>query len=106
MDYIDKIFARLDIQHIREFLLYGMECAQITPKSYQQRLDEAWEPVNAIIKNKFPCEKEQEEIIIELSRLTTVTQDVFVEIGMQCGAALTTQFTPKTDVYFEKAHPE
>ena len=91
MDYIDKIFARLDIQQIREFLLSGGECAEISPKAYQERLDEAWEPVNAMIKSKFPCEEEQEKITAELSRHAAVTQDVFMEIGLQCGAVVAAQ---------------
>ena len=88
MNYIDEIFERADIQHIREFLLSGMECIQTSPKSYQQRLNEAWEPVDAVIKSKFPDEKEQEKIFNEITRHAAATQDVYTEIGLQCGAIL------------------
>ena len=45
MDYIEKLFSRLNLQHIREFLLYGTEAVEITEQSYRERLDTSQQPV-------------------------------------------------------------
>ena len=35
MSYIDEIFRRANLQHIREFLLHGVEERKISTKSYK-----------------------------------------------------------------------
>lgn len=41
MDYVDQIFDRANIQHIREFLLHGVEYDNISSESYSERLMKA-----------------------------------------------------------------
>ena len=41
MNYIAEIFNRLDLQQIREFLLHGVVCCEVSGQTYQQRLREA-----------------------------------------------------------------
>ena len=88
MDYITEIFDRLDLQQIREFLLHGVECAQVSGESYKQRLETAGNPVFETIKNKFPDMNESDKISGDVHYYTSITQDVYMEIGMQCGAIL------------------
>lgn len=91
MSYISDIFDRLDLQNIREFILHGVECIQIEDKPYEQRLEAARKPAIEAIKCKFPEMNEYEKITNEIYSYATVTQDVYMEIGMQCGAILALQ---------------
>lgn len=40
MNYTSEVLDRVKIQHIREFLLHGMPCWEISDKSYEDRIDE------------------------------------------------------------------
>ncbi|WP_154666521.1 hypothetical protein [Anaeromassilibacillus senegalensis] len=67
MDYIEKLFSRLNLQHIREFLLYGTEAVKITEQSYRERLDTSQQPVFEIIQKAYPGELESPEVDLFLS---------------------------------------
>ena len=68
-----------------------MEHVEANQKAYRLRLDEAWGPVAEMIRSKIPCEEESQKLIDEISYYAAMTQDVYMEIGLQCGAALTMQ---------------
>lgn len=91
MSYISEIFDRAHIQHIREFLLHGVECVEISDKSYKQRLDDASIPVRNMVHKIFPDENEYEEFMAPIYSYASVTQDVYMEIGLQCGMILINQ---------------
>ena len=91
MNYIDDIFERLSIQNLREFLLHGVEERHVSGKSYKARIDEAEKPAIAFIRGKFPDGDEYEKITNKVFGYTTALQDVYMEIGMQCGAVLAAQ---------------
>ena len=91
MSYIDEIFARLHIQHIREFLLHGVECVEISDKTYKQRIDETEKPMIRFIQDKFPDAVKCEEITEKVYDYGGACEEVYMEIGMQCGAVLATQ---------------
>ena len=88
MSYITEIFERLDLQQIREFLLHGVECLQISEKSYKQRLEAAGKPAFKMIDEKFSNGDERDKVASDVHHYASVTQDVYMEIGMQCGAIL------------------
>ena len=91
MSYIDDIFARLNIQQLREFLLHGVECAEVSPRNYKQRLDEAWKPALELIKQRFPEMEEYEQITNKVQIYAAATEEVSMEIGLKCGAILAAQ---------------
>ena len=91
MSYIDEIFKRTDIQHIREFLLRGVECVEINPQSYKQRLEEAWDVTNNTIKKKLSEVDDYEKFLDEVYDYIVEVEDVYMEIGLRCGAILTAQ---------------
>ena len=88
MSYITEIFDRLDLQNIRAFLLQGVDCAEISNQNYKERLDDAENPVLEMIEKKFPDMDENEKLSGDVLYYATVTQNVYMEIGMQCGAIL------------------
>ena len=91
MSYISEIFDRVHIQHIREFLLHGVECANISEKSYKQRIEDSRKTAIEIIQAKFPDMDEYEPIIGEVDNYVSEVEDVYMEIGLQCGAMLAMQ---------------
>ena len=92
MDFIDQFFARLNLQQIQSFLLSGEERTDISHKDYKSRLDEAWKSLAAVLKQKFPEKEEYEQIACEANAYAGATGDVYMEIGLKCGAALALQF--------------
>lgn len=96
MSYISEIFNRLDVQHIREFLLHGVECAEIDTRTYQQRLDESLKPAIEIIRQRFPDMTEYEKITNKIYCYAGACEDVYMEIGIQCGFTLAMQMMANT----------
>ena len=88
MSYITEIFERLDLQQIREFLLNGVECITISPQSYKRRLERSANPVFEMIQVKFPAEEENEKVTNFIHNYISETKNVYMEIGIQCGAIL------------------
>ena len=103
MSYIDEIFERTDIQHIREFLLHGVECNEVDPKTYKQRIDEPQKELIAIVQAKFPEMDKKEAITTHIYKYASAIEDVYMEIGMQCGAVLLSQLLENGK---NKKHPQ
>ncbi len=91
MSYITEIFERLDLQHIREFLLHGSECVEISDKPYKQRIDDALKPATAMLQSKFPDMAEYDKVTEHICHYASTLEDVYMEIGMHCGATLATK---------------
>ena len=96
MSYINDIFERLNLQQIREFLLHGVECCEVSGQTYQQRLREAEKPISEMMEKQFPDKEENDKVSYKIYHYASVMQDVYMEIGMQCGVILAMQlFTQK-----------
>lgn len=93
MDYIEKLFSRLNLQHIREFLLYGTEAVEITEQN-RERLDTSQQPVLEMIQKAYPGELESSEVDLFYQALSAA-QEVYLEIGIRAGAILTAQLLGK-----------
>ena len=91
MSYITEIFDRADLQQIREFLINGVECVEVSAKSYKQRISETEKPAIEMIMAKFPEESEHLKITGEVYAYASAMQEVYMEIGLRCGAVLTAQ---------------
>lgn len=91
MSYISELFARVNIQQIRAFILYGTECS-VTDKNYEQRIKEVQKETNSIINEKFPDFAECDNISKTINLYAAETESVYMEIGMQCGFMLAMQF--------------
>lgn len=91
MNYTFEIFNRLNIQHIREFLLHGVECFDISDKSYEDRIEELEKAVIKRVESEFPDRKESEVVISEIYNYASAVESVYMEIGMKCGAVIAIQ---------------
>jgi len=90
MNYED-IFARLNLQQLRNFLLYGVECLDPATGDYNQRIENAWQAVDESLKRSIPDADEYEKMANRIHGYATVAQESYMEIGMQCGAILAAQ---------------
>ncbi len=80
-------------------MLHGVEEVNISAKSFKERIDEAQNPAIEIIRNRFPNEGERIIVTDKVYAYVGACQDVYMEIGMQCGAALAMQmFGPESMV--------
>jgi len=98
MNYTSEIFNRVNLQHIREFLLHGAECLEVSDKSYEERIAVLHDKFIKRIETGFPDVREYEAVVSEVYSYATAVEEVYMEIGIQCGVALAIQFLGKTKV--------
>jgi len=98
MSYITEIFERLNIQYIREFLLHGNAEINIDSGSYMERLETPDNVMRNMLHCKFPEEKEYEEVSDKIYDYATACEEVYMEIGLQCGFILAMQIVENTRV--------
>ena len=91
MNYIDQIFERANIQHIREFVLRGTDCMRLETAAYKERLRAAENVVISALHDKFSDDDEFEAIIGKIYDYSDATKNVYMEIGMRIGGRLTSQ---------------
>ena len=91
MNYIFKIFDRANIQSITDYLLYGHGTIKVNERSYEERLDKQGNSAIAMIDSKFPDFKERETIKEKIYDYVDEVKDVYMEVGMQCGAFIVFQ---------------
>lgn len=101
MSYITEIFERLDIQHIREFLLHGCDEINADSRSYKERIETPEKMMSSMLHCKFPEEKECEEVTNKIYDYASACEEVYMEIGLQCGIVLAMQIMANT-----KAQPD
>ena len=91
MSYITGFFERLDLQHIRELLFKGVECVDISNETFKRRLEAAGKPVFEMLDEKFPNMEERDQVESDIHHYASVSEEVYMEIGMKCGAVLAMQ---------------
>ncbi|MPM44405.1 hypothetical protein SDC9_91083 [bioreactor metagenome] len=91
MNFITRVFERADIQQIREFLLNGVECVELDKRSYKERIDEELQSAMEIITKKFPEMDEYEKITEKMFAYSGMIENVYMEVGLQCGMMLAMQ---------------
>lgn len=91
MSHISEIFERANIQYIREYLLRGVPNTDINPMNYKERLAKAQKAAIELIEEKFPDMAEHEEITNRVYDYAGACEDIYMEIGLQCGFLLAMQ---------------
>ena len=87
-DHITKTFARMDIEKLSNFFLYGEEAKTQQNTSYSERLEKASEPVYSRLDSLYPSAKELTEPANEVSHALSTYSEIYMEIGMKAGARL------------------
>lgn len=70
----------------------GAECIDISDKSYEDRIEESHNENIKPIENRFSDKDEGEAVLDGIYSHIAVLEAVYMEIGMQCGAALVIKF--------------
>ena len=87
-DDFDNIFLRPNLQQLWAFLLHGEENMDSEPKDYSQRIDEAWQFLEASLKKHIPDQKLCEAQTNIIHHYASAVRDVYMEIGLRCGVML------------------
>jgi len=87
MSYIDEIFAKTNVQVLREFLLYGNAGTEHTAESYEKRMNAAYDKLLCVVK-KYDSAGEDSELYTTMVALLTEHENVYMEIGIQAGFLL------------------
>jgi len=88
MGYINEMFKRVNIQHLREFILNEVEATEISTSTYNERLDGATASMYVRLENLYSDEEEREDAINDFNFALSAYTDVHIEIGMKLGARL------------------
>lgn len=97
MDYIDQIFARMDLEQIRNFLLCGVEGFTQPMHSYKDFLKESTTPIHKRFEKIYKDDNELDEAIYELSNALHAYEYVYMNIGMKAGAKIVHQLLLAND---------
>lgn len=91
MSYIDQIFSRANIQQIRSFLMYGTEELSVDRRTCKERLDAARKMMTEKLHELCDGEDDFEKMDNMLSEFSGTVEDVYLEIGLQCGIIIAAQ---------------
>ncbi len=90
MGHTEELFARADMQRVREFIKYGGD-GPVDPRSYDERLDRAYRDLNRWLAQRFPEEPERTAATETVFQSVTALEDVYLELGLLLGAKLALQ---------------
>jgi len=88
MSYITEIFERANLQHLREFLMNGTEACYLETDNYEVRLNKAYKSFKKVLYNAIPDMDEESEILSEFCNALSISENVYMEIGIQVGIIL------------------
>ena len=95
MDYIEQIFSRANLQQLRNFLISGAEDIELSDKSYSEREKDAFNTLEKELKKMISDKKTVEDILLEFDECMRETNNIYMEIGLQCGFMLAAQLSEK-----------
>ena len=87
MGYINEALKRASIQSLREYFLYGVNEDNYSAKSYEIRIEKAYEKWRDVVK-KYDEDIESSELYSVFSDVLTEHEHVYMELGLQAGFKL------------------
>lgn len=87
MAFFDKTMKRINIQALREFLLYGDGQEEYATESYEERLKGAYKEYLSIAKN-YGNAGENSELFSAMNNILTDHEQIYMEVGVQAGFLL------------------
>lgn len=95
MSYISDILDRVSVRKISRFFLISDTPVKDQGGDYKNRLDTAYDDIINFLKEKYTDEKEFMEMESRVNAFSGVHENVYMEIGMRCGARLTADLLEK-----------
>ena len=96
-EYVNEIFARMNLQQIREFTLYGTEDKHNDTEPYHVRLKQNSDPIYNRLRSIYSENPDHDKVMDELSQALASHCAVYMEIGMKAGARLVHQLLIEND---------
>lgn len=91
MNFTAGIFGRANIQQIRSFLKDNVSKDKVSADTCDERLKAAEKRMKEVLREKYPDSFECENVLNEVDYYTMQAEDVYMEIGIQCGFILAAQ---------------
>lgn len=91
VNYITELFNKMDLQHIREFMIYGTKAQEIEIESFDERLKIGGDPIYNRLRSLYQDSSEFDKAASDLSQALAAHDAVYMEIGMRAGARLVYQ---------------
>jgi len=89
MDYVSKIFERTNITGIRTYLMYGAEASKNEDeKTFYERLKESDDNAKPSVEELIPDKEQRLKVENAFVDSVGATNDIYMEIGMKCGAMI------------------
>ena len=79
-EYINEIFARMNVQQFREFVLYGQEDKRTDTEPYHERLKQNSAPIYNLVKNLNLEDAEHDKFADALSQALASHCAVYVVV--------------------------
>ncbi len=95
MNYVEQIFERCNIETLCEFLLHGSELVETSNEGYYERARKAEKRLSDWGYNHFTDKKELDEHFSLIYSVLGEIQSVYMQIGLQAGIMLATEFGDK-----------
>ena len=90
MDYIKKIFSRMTLQEVRNFILQGQDifAENHITIPYKEYLKNESEPIHDRLRSLYPDEEQFNTATADLYKAMNAQEIVYTELGMKAGARL------------------
>jgi len=86
-----KIFERMNLQHIRAFMLEGLDPMEVYGCTYDERLKKGNMSMIKRLKTIYKDEQEFSDAVDDFYNAQIINGEVYTEIGMKAGARLLMQ---------------
>lgn len=80
-DYIRDAFARMDLQQIRSFLLYGTEDFADRTRPYKETLKKESNAIYKRLESLYPDGDKLDKAVADLSQALNAYEHVYTELG-------------------------
>ena len=87
-DFTKDIFARMDLQQIREFLLHGVDDYNQTSKPYHLRIKDGSDAIYKRLGATYQDGEALDAANADLCQALSNYESVYMEIGMKAGARI------------------
>ena len=96
-NYFKGIYERANLKELRSFLVFGAEDLRCYStllekgKSYEERIEKINKETREVIDSKIQDWNDQEEVMNKVMEYVCDSDDVHMEVGIQCGFMLALQ---------------
>ncbi len=99
MNYVDKIFERMNLSQLRNFMINAVDDISENPSTYEERLKTCSNRIYERLNKIYPDGDELDMAAADLSDALVAYEEVYMEIGMKAGARIIFQLLLVNDAF-------